>query len=87
MLGSANTACRRGAILLVGVCFFRLITSSTVFCQEIDARCWMERAELALQDGFSAKHMKAAIASYQALLPELESLPLELQATVLNRLV
>jgi hypothetical protein len=86
MLGSANTACRRGAILLVGVCFFRLVTGNMAWCEEIDPRCWMERAELALQDGFSAEHMKAAIASYQALLPELESLPLELQATVLNRL-
>lgn len=86
MLASMNTAYRSGAILLIGVCVFRLITSSTAFCEKVDHRCWMERAELALQDRFSLEHMEEAIASYEELLPQLESLPLNLQATALNRL-
>jgi tetratricopeptide (TPR) repeat protein len=86
MLASANIACRSGAMLLVWVCVFRLITASTAFCEEINPKCFIERAELALQDRFSPEHMQEAIRAYEELLPQLESLPHNLQATALNRL-
>jgi hypothetical protein len=67
-------------MLLVVVCFFHLITGSTASCEEINPKCFIERAGLVLQDRFSQEHMQEAIRAYE------ELLPLDLRATVLNRL-
>jgi hypothetical protein len=47
---------------------------------------WIERGDLAFEGRFTPEQMDEAIAAYQAALPGLESLPVGIQAHVLNRL-
>lgn len=47
---------------------------------------WIERGGLAFEERFAPEQMERAIAAYEAALPGLESLPVETQAHVLDRL-
>ncbi|GAG36102.1 unnamed protein product, partial [marine sediment metagenome] len=47
---------------------------------------WIERGHAAFEERFTLEKMIEAIAAYEAALPDLESLPIETQAFVLNRL-
>ncbi len=47
---------------------------------------WIERGETAFEGRFAAEQMAEAIAAYEAALPDLESLPIETRAFVLDRL-
>ena len=67
---------------------FALLLSATTFivCAKGTSTEWIAQADAAFQERFTLEKMIEAIAAYEAVLPDLASLPIETQAFVLNRL-
>lgn len=58
----------------------------TSWAKETSPIDWIERGDAAFEERFTLERMADAIGAYEATLPDLESLPIETQGFVLNRL-
>lgn len=81
----SSSARSRSIILLLYVLLLS-VTAFTACAEETSPAEWVERGHAAFEERFTLEKMIEAIAAYEAALPDLESLPIETQAFVLNRL-
>ena len=76
---------RVGICLLAGV-LLAVVPSAVTQAEETSSVAWIERGDAAFEERSSLEKMIEAIAAYEAVLPDLDALPIETQGAVLNRL-
>jgi len=76
----------RAGIYLLAAILLIAVPSAVTWAAETSPTAWIERGDAAFEERFALERMIEAIAAYKAALPDLESLPIETQGFVLNRL-
>ena len=71
---------------LLAVALSATILTAAVWDAESSPADWIERGDAAFAERFLREKMLEAIDAYEAVLPNLESLPIEVQAFILDRL-